>query len=113
MKKRNKPTEEITVTPSSGNIFADLGLKDADTLMAKSLLAIHIKRAIKARRLTQAKAADILGLDQPKVSAITSGRLDGFSTDRLFRFLNELGCDVQISVSIPHPKARGHLVFAH
>lgn len=112
MKKRNNPTEEITVTPSSGNIFADLGLKDADTLMAKSLLAIHIKRAIKARRLTQAAAADILGLDQPKVSAIISGHLEGFSTDRLLRFLNELGCDVQISVSIPHPTARGHVMFA-
>jgi len=100
------------ITPGSGNVFADLGLKDADTLMAKSALAIHIKRAIKARGLTQAAAAHILGLDQPKVSAITSGRLDGFSTDRLLRFLNELGCDVQISVSMPHPEARGNVMFA-
>ena len=112
MSKQNEPTEEITITPSSGNVFADLGLKDADTLMAKSLLAIHIKRAIKARALTQAEAADILGLDQPKVSAITGGRLEGFSTDRLLRFLNELGCDVKISVSKPHPQTRGHVMFA-
>jgi predicted XRE-type DNA-binding protein len=79
--------------------------------MAKSVLAIHIKRAIAARRLTQAQAAEILGLDQPKISAITSGRLEGFSTDRLMRFLNELGCDVKISVSRPHPDTPGHVVF--
>ncbi len=64
------------------------------------------------RKLTQAEAAKILGIDQPKVSLIINGRLDGFSTDRLMRFLNDLGCDVQISISAPHPKARGHLVFA-
>ena len=50
-------------------------------------------------------------VDQPKISALTSGRLEGFSTDRLMRFLNELGCDVEISVSRPHPKTRGHVVF--
>jgi predicted XRE-type DNA-binding protein len=112
MSEQTEATEEITITRSSGNVFADLGLKDADTLMAKSLLAIHIKRAIQARGLTQAEAASLLGLDQPKVSAITGGRLDGFSTDRLLRFLNELGCDVHISVSTPHPKTRGHVVCA-
>ena len=74
-------------------------------------VAIHIKCAIKARRLTQAQAAEILGLDQPKVSAITSGRLEGFSTARNMRFLNELGCDVKISVSRPHPDSRGQVVF--
>jgi predicted XRE-type DNA-binding protein len=103
---------EGSVTESCGNVFADLGLKDADTLMAKSVLAIHIKRVIKARRLTHAQAAEILGLDQAKVSAITSRRLEGFSTDRLLRFLNELGCDVKICVSPPHPGSPGHVVFA-
>jgi predicted XRE-type DNA-binding protein len=111
MAAKKSRTPEDNVTESSGNVFADLGLKDADTLMAKSVLAIHIKRVIKARRLTQAQAAEILGLDQPKVSAITSGRLEGFSTDRLMRFLNELGCDVKISVSRPHPDSPGHVVF--
>jgi predicted XRE-type DNA-binding protein len=112
MAAKKSRTPDDGVTESSGNVFADLGMKDADTLMAKSVLAIHIKRAIKARRLTQAQAAEILGLDQPKVSAITSGRLEGFSTDRLMRFLNELGCDVKISVSRPHPGSPGHVVFA-
>jgi predicted XRE-type DNA-binding protein len=103
--------EEITVTPSSGNVFADMGLPDADDLLAKANLALHIRRVIEARKLTQAQAANLLGIDQPKVSLIINGRLDGFSTDRLMRFLNDLGCDVQISVSAPHPKERGHVVF--
>jgi predicted XRE-type DNA-binding protein len=108
--KKQRPPDD-SVTESSGNVFADLGLPDADTLMARSVLALHIKRAIKIRRLTQAQAANILGVDQPKVSAITSGRLQGFSTDRLMRFLNELGCDVRISVSRPHPDKHGHAMF--
>lgn len=103
---------EITLTPSSGNVFADLALPDADDLLAKANLALHIRRAIKARKLTQVQAAGLLGLDQPKVSSIINGRLEGFSTDRLMRFLNDLGCDVQISVSAPHPETRGHVVFA-
>ena len=103
---------ENSVTESCGNVYADLGLKNADTLLAKSVLAIHIRRAIKARRLTQEQAAEILNLDQPKVSAITSGRLGGFSTDRLLRFLYALGCDVKISISRPHPKTPGHVLFS-
>ena len=102
--------EKITAA-SSGNVFADLGLPDAEDLLAKANLALHIRRAIEVRNLTQANAADLLGIDQPKVSLIINGRLDGFSTDRLMRFLNDLGCDVQISVSAPHPDERGHVVF--
>ena len=103
---------DIASTPSSGNVFADLGLPDADDLMAKANLALYIKRTIEARNLTQVQAGRLLGLDQPKVSSIINGRLDGFSTDRLMRFLNDLGCDVKISVSAPHPESRGHVVFA-
>jgi predicted XRE-type DNA-binding protein len=104
--------DNITVTPSSGNVFADLGLPDADDLMAKANLALHIRRTIETRKLTQAQAAQLLGLDQPKVSSIVNGRLDGFSTDRLMRFLTDLGCDVKITVSAPHPETRGHVVFS-
>jgi predicted XRE-type DNA-binding protein len=103
--------KKIMTTPSIGNVFTDLGLPDADDLMAKANLALHIRHTIEARKLTQAQAARILGLDQPKVSSIINGRLDGFSTDRLMRFLNDLGCDVKISVSEPHPKERGQVVF--
>ncbi len=104
--------QEYTVTRSSGNVFADLGLPDAEDLLAKANLALHIRRTIELRKLTQSQAASILGLDQPKVSQIVNGRLDGFSTHRLMRFLNDLGCDVQISISAPHPESRGQLVFA-
>ncbi len=107
-----KSRSEITIKSSSGNVFADLGLPDAEDLMAKANLALHIRRTIEARKLTQVQAATLLGLDQPKVSAIFNGRLDGFSTERLMRFLNDLGCDVRISVSAPHPKSRGQVVFA-
>src|SRR5580700_1243861 len=103
--------KENTITRGSGNVFADLGLPDADDLLAKANLALHIRRAIEARKLTQLQAAKILGLDQPKVSSIINGRLDGYSTDRLMRFLNDLGCDVQISVSAPHPDERGQVTF--
>ncbi len=107
-----KDDKENTTTASSGNVFADLGLADADDLMAKANLALHVRRTIEARKLTQVQAASLLGLDQPKVSSIVNGRLEGFSTDRLMRFLNDLGCDVQISVSAPHPETRGQLMFA-
>ncbi|HZK82189.1 MAG TPA: helix-turn-helix transcriptional regulator [Humisphaera sp.] len=107
-----KANKEKTTTRGSGNVFADMGLPDADDLLAKANLALHIRRAIEARKLTQVQAARLLGLDQPKVPSIVNGRLDGFSTDRLMRFLNDLGCDVQIAVSAPHPKTRGRLVFS-
>ena len=103
---------DINSVQSSGNVFTDLELPEADDLLAKANLALFIRHTIKSRKLTQQKAAALLGIDQPKVSSIINGRLDGFSTDRLMRFLNDLGCDVQISVSEPHPKTRGQLIFA-
>lgn len=84
-------SEETRVTPSSGNVFADLGLSDADQLLAKADLAIEITRIIEERGLTQVEAAELMGVDQPKVSALVRGRLDGFSMERLYRFLNALG----------------------
>ena len=102
-------TEQIAVHRSSGNVFADLGLPDADEYMAKSKLAVQIYKIIRSRRLTQAAAGKLLGISQPKVSALLRGRLDGFSTERLMRFLNALGCDVQITISRPRSRARGQI----
>lgn len=99
-------------TASSGNVFADLELDDADQLLARANLALHIIRAIEDRRLTQAQAARLLDIDRATLTAITSGRLDGISTERLMGWLNALGCDIQIHVSAPHPTTRGHVVFA-
>jgi predicted XRE-type DNA-binding protein len=95
--------EECEIQHSSGNVFADLELPDAEEMQAKALLSIQIHDIIKKRRLTQAQAAELLGIDQPKVSALIRGRLKGFSMERLFHFLNLLGRDVQIVVS---PKSR-------
>jgi predicted XRE-type DNA-binding protein len=92
-------------TPGSGNVFADLGLPHADELLARAELAAKIIQEIENRRLTQARAAAMLGIDQPKVSALKQGRLSGFSIERLVRFLLLLGHDVEISVS-QKPKSR-------
>jgi predicted XRE-type DNA-binding protein len=82
----------------SGNVFADLGLPNAPELQAKADLAAEISRTIGERGLTQVEAAAVLGIDQPKVSALVRGRLGGFSMERLYRFLNALGKDVEIVV---------------
>jgi predicted XRE-type DNA-binding protein len=85
-------------TPSSGNVFADLSLPKADDLLAKAELAAKIIGDIERRRLTQSQAAAILGVDQPKVSALKQGRLSSFSIERLMRFLLLLGRDIEITV---------------
>lgn len=97
--------EEIEVHHGSGNVFADLGLPDAEERLAKAELARQILKIIADRRLTQTQAAELLGIDQPKVSALTRGKLSGFSMERLFHFLNALGRDVQITVK-PKPRSR-------
>ena len=88
---------------SSGNVFADLHVPNPEEALAKAELARQIYRVIKKKRLTQKQAALALGVDQPKISALISGKLSGFSLERLFRFLNELGQDVTIKVK---PKSR-------
>lgn len=91
--------------PSSGNAFADLNLPHADDLHAKAELAAKIIAEIQRRRLTQSQAAAVLGIDQPKVSALKQGKLSGFSIERLMRLLLLLGRDVEITVK-PKPKSR-------
>lgn len=86
------------VTQSSGNVFADLELREPDEALAKADLAAKISSIITHRHLTQVEAANILGIDQPKVSALMRGRLAGFSTERLLRFLKSLGRDVEIVI---------------
>ena len=102
--------DEMNVTEGSGNVFADLGVAEPEEELAKAQLASHIREAIKRRRLTQAAAAELVGLDQPKVSALINGRLAGFSSDRLLRCLTALGQDVDIVVKAPsRSRQRGRL----
>ncbi len=92
-------SDDITVHDSTGNVFADLEIENPEEYLAKSELAAEILRIIQRRSLTQAQAGKLLGLRQPKVSDLLRGRLDGFHTDRLLRFITLLGYDVQIRLS--------------
>ena len=92
------PNREFTL--GSGNVFADLNLPEADDLLAKAELAAKIIAEIQRRRLMQSQAATILGIDQPKVSALKQGRLSGFSIERLMRLLLVLGRDIEITVKV-------------
>jgi predicted XRE-type DNA-binding protein len=102
-----KRETEVAVTASSGNVFADIGLPEADEELAKAQLASHIRHVLRARRLTQAAAAKLMGIDQPKVSALLNGRLTSFSSERLMRLLTALGQDVEITIKTK-PRNRAH-----
>ena len=111
----NTDNEEIPVHASSGNIFADLGRPDAEEALARVRLAQQIAEIIERKELNQSEAAELMGLDQPKVSNLVRGRLSGFSTDRLLRCLMSLGQDVEIVVRdkpLDHPKAHISVVAA-
>jgi len=97
----------MRVTASSGNVFADMGLPDPDEELTKAQLASQIRQVVKRRRLTQAAAASLMGIDQPKVSALLNGRLGNFSSERLMRLLTALGQDIEITVRAK-PRNRAH-----
>lgn len=103
MVKKHGP--KIPVTSSSGNVFADMGLTEPEEELTKAQLASHIRHVIKRRRLTQVAAAALIGLDQPKVSALLHGRLMNFSSQRLMRLLTALGQDVDITIR-DNPRSR-------
>ena len=90
---------------SGGNVFADLELPASDELLAKAELARQITSIATHRHLTQKETAQLLGTTQPKVSDLFSGKLAGFSMERLIRFLNALDRDVRITVT-PKPRSR-------
>jgi predicted XRE-type DNA-binding protein len=97
----------------SGNVFADLGYARPEEAAAKAELAHKIAKIIERRELTQAEAAKLLDVDQPKISALRRGKLTGFSLDRLVRFLVLLGSDVQIVVKEqPRRRRRARLLVA-
>jgi predicted XRE-type DNA-binding protein len=94
--KRSK--KSILVERSSGNVFRDLDVPNPEESLAKAELVQRIIDIINNRNLTQKQAAVILGIDQPKISSLLRGKFDGFSTERLFRFLNSLGQNVEIVI---------------
>ena len=98
---------DTSIEESRGNIFADLGFPYADREELKAKLMLEICRSIKDRRLTQVEAGEVLGIQQPHVSALMNGRSGNYSLGRLFEFLNALGRDVEIAVRPKAPGAEG------
>lgn len=90
------------IIESSGNVFQDLGFENAAEEYARASLTARISSILQERRLTQKEAAKILGIDQPKVSALKNGRYTGFSIGRLFSFLLSLDKDIEVIIK---PKA--------
>lgn len=86
------------ITPGSTNVFADLGYSDAAERQTKTRLALAINDLLKARKLRQREAAELLGMPQPKISALKNYRLDQFSVERLMACLTALDQDVEIMI---------------
>ena len=101
---KNAEKKALEMEPSSDNVFADLGLADAGEHLIKAGLVVKIDQIIRQRHLTQSTAAQLMGIDQPKVSAMLAGQFRGYSVERLMRFLVALGHDVEIVVK---PGKRG------
>lgn len=94
----NRKDDEKRILESSGNVFADLELPDAEDRCLKAKIASQISQIIESRNLNQKEAAELLGVDQPKISALLRGKLRGFSIERLFHFLGDL--DMQVDIII-------------
>ena len=96
--------EALKNEPSTGNLFTDLGVADPGEHLIKAGLVVRIDRTTHRRKLTQAAAAELMGIDQPKISGMLAGQFRGYSVERLMRFLVALGHDVEIVVK---PRKRG------
>lgn len=101
----------IEVQRSSGNVYADLGLPDADKLKIKTGLVIEIRKAMRRLGLTQQEAAKRMGITQPKVSDMMRGDFSNLSERKLMDCLNRLGYDIEIKVK-PTSEPVGHLMLA-
>jgi phage-related protein/predicted XRE-type DNA-binding protein len=97
--KKRKPIEFET---GSGNVFADLGLKDADQLLARSQIGFHVYKILEDKKLKQREIAAVLGIAQPDVSHLMNGHFSRFTTDKLLDFLKRLNRKVTIEVSRRH-----------
>jgi predicted XRE-type DNA-binding protein len=108
MTKRTLPAHEI----GSGNIFADLGLPNAEEHQLKAALVVQLSRLMKERKLSQIDAAKLLGIKQPDLSKILRGHYRGYSVARLMRMLTAFDQDVEITTR-PHRKAgeAGRIIF--
>ncbi|CAM5310825.1 hypothetical protein ATER59S_00863 [Aquamicrobium terrae] len=108
---RSRIIDGTEVTTSSGNVFADLGLPDAEKLKVKSGLMIEIVKAVRRLDLTQEEAGRRMGIPQPKVSSLLRGDFTNLSERKLMECLNRLGYDIEIKVK-PTADPVGHLTLA-
>jgi predicted XRE-type DNA-binding protein len=101
------------VDVGSGNIFADLGLPDAEDMLLKSMIVIELRRLIKRRKLTQTAAAKLMDIGQADLSRILRGHFRGYSVAKLMRMLTAFDQDVEITTR-PHPKTgeAGRIIFS-
>jgi predicted XRE-type DNA-binding protein len=107
-----KRADDTKVQVGSGNVFADLGLPDAEDLLIKSNIVIELRRLIKARKLTQTAAAKVIGISQPDLSHILKGKFRGYSVERLMRMLTAFDQDVEIHSKPRAQKNRpGRIIF--
>jgi predicted XRE-type DNA-binding protein len=100
------------ITRGTTNVFADLGYADADERQTKTRLALEINGIIKSRKLKQVEAGELLGVPQPKVSALANYRLDGFSIERLMGYLTALNQDVEIIIRPRRDRETGRVVVS-
>jgi predicted XRE-type DNA-binding protein len=103
--------EGVEIEVSSGNVFADLGLADAEKLKIKSGLVVEITRAVRRLGLTQEEAGKRMGIPQPRVSGMLRGNFSNLSERKLMECLNRLGYDIEIKVR-PTKEALGHMSLA-
>lgn len=90
--------EEIEVFIGSSNVFADLGVENPEDELAKAQLAHHVRLLIREQGLTDARAAQMLGVEAAEVAGLMGGKVSGFSYDHLLKFLNALECNVKIII---------------
>lgn len=93
-----KREDYLTVRPSSGNVFVDLGLANPEEKQTKLKLAVALNRVLDRTGLSQSEAAKRLSVNQPKISALRNYKLNGFSVERLIGFVTALNCDVDIVI---------------
>lgn len=104
-KRKSSSRQDFEVHDSSGNVFEDLGLPDAQERLAKAEVARVIRKAIERRGLSQSEAAELLAVKQPDISDLMRGKLARFSRERLERFLNALDLEVRIQIG-PRPRGK-------
>jgi predicted XRE-type DNA-binding protein len=105
------PEKGAPIERGSGNVFADLGRPDAEVHLLKAELVTRIDEIIRERHLTQAKAAELLGLSQPDVSRLLRGSFRDYSVERLLRLLTALGRDIEIVIRKPRARRPGRLTI--